>query len=115
MIWLYLWRLECYLVISSELWKTIETLPEQVRSRIEITAVETGDPIQVVIQASSSADLTIAGTSRTWGIERQTLGRYTDKLAGECDSSVLITRKYNQIADHIYSLIDEQPENISKI
>jgi nucleotide-binding universal stress UspA family protein len=101
--------------ISSELWQTIETLPQQVRSRIEITAVETGDPIQAVIQASSSADLTIAGTSRTWGIERQTLGRYTDKLAGECESSLLITRRYNQVADHINSLIDEQSKNFSKI
>jgi nucleotide-binding universal stress UspA family protein len=101
--------------ISSELWQTIETLPEQVRSRIEITAVEPGDPIQAVIQASADADLTIAGTSRTWGIERQTLGRYTDKLAGECQSSLLITRRYNQVADHLNSLIEEQPKSFSKI
>lgn len=101
--------------ISSELWQTIETLPQQVRSRIEITAVETGDPIQAVIQASAAVDLTIAGTSRTWGIERQTLGRYTDKLAGECESSILITRRYNQVADHFNSLLDEQSENLSTI
>ena len=75
----------------------------------------TGDPIQAVIKASAAADLTIAGTSRTWGIERQTLGRYTDKLAGECESSLLITRRYNQVADHINSLIDEQAKNFSKI
>jgi Kef-type K+ transport system membrane component KefB/nucleotide-binding universal stress UspA family protein len=101
--------------ISSELWQTIENLPQQVRSRIEITAVETGDPIQVVIQASAGADLTVAGTSRTWGIERQTLGRYTDKLARECQSSLLITRRYNQVAHHINSLIEEQPKSFSKI
>ena len=101
--------------ISSELWQTIEKLPSQVRSRIEITTVETSDPIQAVIQASTSADLTIAGTSRTWGIERQTLGRYTDKLARECESSLLITRRYNQVAHHINSLIDEESENLSKI
>jgi Kef-type K+ transport system membrane component KefB/nucleotide-binding universal stress UspA family protein len=99
--------------ISSELRKTIEKLPQQVRSRIEIETVEAGDPIQVVIQASLAADLTIAGTSRTWGIERQTLGRYTDKLARECESSLLITRRYNQVAYHLDSLIEEQPENIS--
>jgi Kef-type K+ transport system membrane component KefB/nucleotide-binding universal stress UspA family protein len=93
--------------ISSELWQTIEGLPKEVRSRIEITSVETGDPIQAVIQASSFADLTIAGTSRTWGIERQTLGRYTDKLAKECESSLLITRRYNQVAYHITSLLQE--------
>jgi nucleotide-binding universal stress UspA family protein len=79
--------------ISSELWTTIETLPKSVRSRIEITQITTGDPIQVVIETSASVDLTIAGTSRTWGIERQTLGRYTDKLARECESSLLITRR----------------------
>jgi Kef-type K+ transport system membrane component KefB/nucleotide-binding universal stress UspA family protein len=99
--------------ISSELRQTIEKLPPKVRSRIEITTVETGDPIQAVIKASVAADLTIAGTSRTWGIERQTLGRYTDKLAKECESSLLITRRYNQVADHLNSLIDEQSEKIS--
>ncbi|MFM2313296.1 MAG: hypothetical protein RLZZ04_2572 [Cyanobacteriota bacterium] len=101
--------------ISSELWQTIETLPPQVRSRIEISAVETGDPIQSVIQASAAVDLTIAGTSRTWGIERQTLGRYTDKLAGECESSLLITRRYNQVADHFSSLLNEESENLSTV
>jgi Kef-type K+ transport system membrane component KefB/nucleotide-binding universal stress UspA family protein len=101
--------------ISSELWQTIEGLPKEVRSRIEITSVEVGDPIQAVIQASSFADLTIAGTSRTWGIERQTLGRYTDKLAKECQSSLLITRRYNEVAYHVTSLLDEQSENLSPI
>lgn len=101
--------------ISSELWQTIETLPQQVRSRIEISAVEAGDPIQSVIQASAAVDLTIAGTSRTWGIERQTLGRYTDKLAGECESSLLITRRYNQVADHFSSLLNEESENLSTV
>ncbi|MEY2858107.1 MAG: hypothetical protein RLZZ74_2419 [Cyanobacteriota bacterium] len=101
--------------ISSELWQTIETLPQQVRSRIEITSVETGDPIQAIIQASSAADLTIAGTSRTWGIERQTLGRYTDKLARECESSLLITRRYSEVTYHINSLIEEPAEDLSAV
>ena len=52
--------------ISSELWQSMETLPESVRSRIEITAIETGDPMQTVIQESAVADLTIVGTSRAW-------------------------------------------------
>jgi Kef-type K+ transport system membrane component KefB/nucleotide-binding universal stress UspA family protein len=94
--------------ISSELWQSIETLPPSVRSRIEITAVETGDPLQAVIKASVAADLTIAGTSRTWGIERQTLGRYTDTLARECESSILITRRYNEVASNLNSLIEEE-------
>jgi len=101
--------------ISSELRQTIESLPEEMRSRIKITAVESGDPIQSVIEASSSVDLTIAGTSRTWGIERQTLGRYTDKLAKECASSLVITRRYNEVSYHISSLLDEQSENLSPI
>ncbi len=101
--------------ISSELRQTIESLPEEMRSRIKITAVESGDPIHSVIEASSSVDLTIAGTSRTWGIERQTLGRYTDKLAKECASSLVITRRYNEVSYHISSLLDEQSENLSAI
>ncbi|BAZ46727.1 sodium/hydrogen exchanger [Chondrocystis sp. NIES-4102] len=101
--------------ISSELWQTIEKLPQEVRSRIEITRVATDDPISAVIQASTNADLTIAGTSRTWGIERQTLGRYTDKLAKECESSLLITRRYNQVAYQLNSLIDEQTQDLSTI
>lgn len=54
----------------------------------------------------SKADLTIAGTSRTWGIERQTLGVYTDQLARECHSSLLITRRYSPIMSHLTSLFD---------
>jgi Kef-type K+ transport system membrane component KefB/nucleotide-binding universal stress UspA family protein len=101
--------------ISSELWQSIETLPQAVRSRIEIAAAEEGDPLQVVIQASAAADLTIAGTSRKWGIERQTLGRYTDKLAKECESSILITRRYNEVADQLNSLIEKESDNLAAI
>jgi Kef-type K+ transport system membrane component KefB/nucleotide-binding universal stress UspA family protein len=106
--------------ITSELWQTIESLPEGVRSRIKITTVESGDPIQAVIEASASADLTLAGTSRTWGIERQTLGRYTDKLAKECMSSLIIARRYNQVSYHITSLLDQNvseqtAENLSAV
>jgi Kef-type K+ transport system membrane component KefB/nucleotide-binding universal stress UspA family protein len=97
--------------ISSELQQTIKNLPQEVQSRIEIISVESEDPIQAIIEASSNVDLTIAGTSRTWGIERQTLGRYTDKLAKECHSSLLITRRYNRVAYHITSLIEEPSEN----
>jgi Kef-type K+ transport system membrane component KefB/nucleotide-binding universal stress UspA family protein len=106
--------------ISSELWRTMESLPDAVRSRIKIATVASEDPIQEVIKASSDADLTIAGTSRTWGIERQTLGRYTDKLAKECQSSLLITRRYNKVSHHITSLLeremsDKPTENLSTV
>jgi nucleotide-binding universal stress UspA family protein len=86
-----------------------------VRSRIEIAAVEKGDPLRAVIQASIAADLTIVGTSHKWGIERQTLGRYTDKLAKECESSILITRKYNEVAYQLNSLIEQESDNLSAI
>ncbi|MGL5803898.1 MAG: cation:proton antiporter, partial [Xenococcaceae cyanobacterium] len=72
---------------SYEFRNMIDLLPESVRSRIQITPVSKENPIEAVIEESRHADLTIAGTSRTWGIERQTLGRYTDELAQECQSS----------------------------
>lgn len=93
-------------LLSSEFRNMIQLLPEQVRSRLEILPIDsTTEPIQAVIEASKTIDLTVVGTSRTWGIERQTLGRYTDQLAKECHSSLLITRRYSEVASHITSLI----------
>jgi len=58
-----------------------------------------------VVEASAAVDLTIAGMSRAWGIERQTLGRYTDQLAIQCRSSLLITRRYSQVTSHLASVL----------
>jgi nucleotide-binding universal stress UspA family protein len=91
--------------ISYELRNMIEQLPQNVRDRIEIRTVEAVEPMQVVVAASATVDLTIAGTSRAWGIERQTLGRYTDELAIQCRSSLLITRRYNQVTSHLDSVL----------
>jgi Kef-type K+ transport system membrane component KefB/nucleotide-binding universal stress UspA family protein len=96
---------------SYEFRNMIDLLPEEVQSRIQITLISKENPIEAVIEESRHADLTIAGTSRTWGIERQTLGRYTDELARECQSSLLITRRYSQVTDHVISLMREQPKN----
>jgi nucleotide-binding universal stress UspA family protein len=85
----------------------LEVLPESVRSRINIIQLEDAEPIEAVVEASRNVDLTIAGTSRTWGIERQTLGRYTDELAQNCHSSLLITRRYSRVISHLASLIPE--------
>jgi Kef-type K+ transport system membrane component KefB/nucleotide-binding universal stress UspA family protein len=93
--------------LSYEFRTLMEQLPARVRDRIDIETVEAAEPIQSVIQASERVDLTIAGTSRTWGIERQTLGRYTDQLAIECRSSLLITRRYSQITSHLASVISD--------
>ncbi|MEH1874034.1 cation:proton antiporter [Nostoc sp.] len=93
--------------VSYELNTMMEQLPTSVRDRIEIKILEAPEPIQAVIQASEGVDLTIAGTSRAWGIERQTLGRYTDQLAIQCRSSLLITRRYSQVTAHLASMLPE--------
>ena len=93
--------------LSYELNTMMEQLPSSVRDRIEIKILEAPEPIQAVIQASEGVDLTIAGTSRAWGIERQTLGRYTDQLAIQCRSSLLITRRYSQVTAHLASVLPE--------
>ncbi|MBH8562044.1 cation:proton antiporter [Nostoc sp. CENA67] len=102
--------------LSDELHRIIGQLPTSVRDRIEIKIVEAKEPIQAVIAASEAVDLTIAGTSRAWGIERQTLGRYTDALAIQCRSSLLITRRYNQVISHLGSVLTEvsNPESALK-
>jgi len=96
---------------SYEFQKMLEILPDAVRSRIEIVQLKDAEPIKVVVEASREVDLTIAGTSRTWGIERQTLGRYTDELAQDCHSSLLITRRYSRVISHLASLVQEVPIN----
>lgn len=96
--------------LSYELRNMIDVLPTGIKSRLQLIRLQETNPIQAVIEASKTVDLTIAGTSRTWGIERQTLGRYTDQLAQDCYSSLLITRSYSQVTSHIESLL-QQPIN----
>jgi nucleotide-binding universal stress UspA family protein len=97
--------------LGYELRNMFELLPENARSRIEIVQSQESDPIRTAIKESRHADLTIAGTSPAWGIERQTLGRYTDRLSQECESSLLITRRYSRVTSHITSLLTETPNN----
>jgi Kef-type K+ transport system membrane component KefB/nucleotide-binding universal stress UspA family protein len=93
---------------ADSFWKE---LPATVRDRVEFAIIEASDPLQAVIEASNKVDLTIAGTSRAWGIERQTLGRYTDRLAVECHSSLLITRRYSQVTSHMASVLAGDVKN----
>lgn len=93
--------------LSFELHSLMQQLPRSVRDRIDITIIEATEPLQAVVEASKNVDLTIAGTSRAWGIERQTLGRYTDELAIECRSSLLITRRYSQVTSHLTSILTD--------
>lgn len=91
--------------LSYELSAVMQNLSRQVRDRIDIQIQQAAEPIAVAVEASAHVDLTIAGTSRAWGIERQTLGRYTDELAIECRSSLLITRRYSKVTSHLASVV----------
>ncbi|MBD2184739.1 cation:proton antiporter [Planktothrix sp. FACHB-1355] len=96
---------------SYEFRNVMERLPKQVRDRIDIQVIEATEPIPAVVQASQTVDLTIVGTSRAWGIERQTLGNYTDALAIDCHSSLLITRRYSQVTSHLASVLETNDSN----
>jgi nucleotide-binding universal stress UspA family protein len=92
---------------SHEFQTVMQQIPAALRDRIRLEPVEAADPIQSVIEASAFVDLTIAGASRAWGIERQTLGQYTDTLAVECRSSLLITRRYSRVTSHLASVLSK--------
>lgn len=89
--------------LTHEFRSLLDQLPQSVQSRIQVPVV-TDNPIQAVVTASEGVDLTIVGASREWGLERQTLGRYTDALVTECHSSLLITRK-SQTTPHLTSIL----------
>ncbi len=91
--------------LSYEFRTAMDTLPLGVRDRIHIPVVESDDPLKTVVDASATVDLTIAGASREWGLERQTLGYYADELATRCRSSLLITRKYSRVTSHLSSAL----------
>jgi len=99
--------------LSYEFSNVMKQLPASVRDRINIQTIAAAEPIQAAIEASAGVDLTIAGTSRAWGIERQTLGRYTDQLAIQCQSSLLITRRYRQVTSHLASVLEDKPSAAS--
>ncbi|MBD2107553.1 cation:proton antiporter [Nodosilinea sp. FACHB-13] len=92
--------------LSNEFSTVIARMNEVMGDRIETLVQSTREPIPAIVEASRSADLTIAGASREWGVERQTLGRYADALSNHCHSSLLITRKYRQVASpHLASVL----------
>lgn len=91
--------------LTHEFRSLLAQLPASVRDRIHMPVVEADNPLEAVIAASSTVDLTIAGASREWGLERQTLGFYTDELAVRCRSSLLITRRYSRVTAHLASVL----------
>jgi nucleotide-binding universal stress UspA family protein len=91
---------------SYEFRKVMGALPNSLRRRIVQSVIEAEDALSAVLKASELVDLTIAGASREWGIERQTLGQYTDELAVKCYSSLLITRRYSRVTSHLAAVLD---------
>ncbi|MBD3883818.1 cation:proton antiporter [Phormidium tenue FACHB-886] len=91
---------------SYEFRDVMQQLPAWVRDRIKITVVQATDSVETVVKASQNVDLTIAGASREWGIERQTLGQYTDELAVRCQSSLLILRRYSRVTTHLAAVLE---------
>jgi Kef-type K+ transport system membrane component KefB/nucleotide-binding universal stress UspA family protein len=96
--------------LSYEMNQLIANLPSDVRSRIEMETISSANLMETVITKSKNVDLTIAGTSRNWGLQRQTLGRYTDELALRCNSPLLITRRYSQLSSHLGFLLNTNQE-----
>jgi Kef-type K+ transport system membrane component KefB/nucleotide-binding universal stress UspA family protein len=91
---------------SAELASLLENLPESVKSRIDISTIESNDPIATIEQFSQQIDLTIIGIGRTWGRRKPTLDSYTDRLATRCPSSLLIVRRYSQFSTHLSFALD---------
>lgn len=98
--------------ISYELRNMLAMLPSEVHVRIKLEKLDSPEPISVIISASKEVDLTIAGTNRAWGIGKKTLGVYTDQLAQECQSSLLITRRYSPVMAHLNSLLDDSVKKL---
>jgi nucleotide-binding universal stress UspA family protein len=94
---------------SYELRSVLEQLPQTVRDRISQAVTTAENTIQAVVEASKEVDLTIAGASREWGLERQTLGQYADALANQCCSSLLITRRYSRNTAHLAQVLSDLP------
>lgn len=91
--------------LTHELQHLLDSLPAAARSRLEIVPVGDSQPLEAAIQASAKVDLTLAGTTREWGIERHTLGSYTDELAVRCHSSLLIARCHLTARAHLTSVL----------
>lgn len=94
--------------LGYDLHTVLGQLPPQVRSRIESPVIAAKNTLEAVIEASASANLLIAGASRAWGLERQILGRHTDTLARDCQSSLLIARKYSKVSSHTASVLSHK-------
>jgi Kef-type K+ transport system membrane component KefB len=82
------------LKFSAEVSKLLQDLPDLVSSRIEISSIQSIDPIETIGQISTTLDLTLVGIGRGWGQKKSALDSHTDKLAIQCGSPLIIARRY---------------------
>jgi Kef-type K+ transport system membrane component KefB len=87
--------------LSAELDRLLANLPTELSSRMNISTLNTIDPILKIEEISRQVDLTITGIGRTWGRRKPILDNYTDRLAIHCVSSLLIARRYSQFGSHL--------------
>jgi Kef-type K+ transport system membrane component KefB/nucleotide-binding universal stress UspA family protein len=82
-------------------------LPEEVRSRIATPIIHTSKPMETLIHATATADLTIVGMSQSWGRTSQSpsMGHAPEVLAFRCESSLLIARSAEVGIEHLGGLI----------
>lgn len=99
---------------SRSFMQTLELLPPQISDRIKISLVA-NDAINAAIEASQNADLTLAGVSREWGLERRTFGKYTDRLAVKCQSAMLVARKHKLAPSHLEGILIEAQNKQSSL
>jgi Kef-type K+ transport system membrane component KefB len=86
-------------------------LPEVVRSRIATPLIMATRPMDTLVRATATADLTIVGVSQSWGRQpvfgQPSLGHAPEELAVRCHSSLLITRSAGVPAGHLMNLLPE--------
>jgi Kef-type K+ transport system membrane component KefB len=87
--------------LSAQLDNLLEHLPTEMSARINISTLDAVDPIAKIAEISRRVDLTITGIGRTWGRRKPLLDNYTDRLAANCASSLLIARRYSQFSSHL--------------
>jgi Kef-type K+ transport system membrane component KefB len=94
--------------LSAELDRLLENLPAEMSARIQISTLDAIDPIPKIVDISRHVDLTITGIGRTWGRRKPILDSYTDRLAIQCASSLLIARRYSQFSSHLSFVLEDQ-------
>ncbi len=93
---------------STELDNLLANLPAEMSARIKTSTLATADPIAKIEEISKRVDLTITGIGRSWVRRKPLLDNYTDRLAANCASSLLITRRYSQFNSHLNFTFDRE-------